>query len=707
MINIKLKRSIFLLMMVCNTAYAQSDFSLITSRIKTQQIEGSNEKSVLKNVVSFLPAIREDGSWADIDYSDRGITKWKPGIHLERIKNLALVYINKGGIYYNSSIVWNAINSGLRFWYAKYPKSDNWWHNEIATPKILGEIMILLQNSKPQFPPGLQDSLVHRMTQGNVFEKTGANKLDIAIHMIYRACITKDKSLMDTAAQQAFQPIVLTTGEGLQYDNSYMQHGAQLQISSYGLVFLSGEYKVANWMQGTSYALRGEKLDLLGSYLVNTFLTSIRGRYIDFNTEGRGISRPDILDKRSLSQNKNEDGLLGVAKKVDPKNEVSIDAAIARISEKQPADYKIVPLHHQFWIGDYTQHLRPAYSFNVRMVSDRSKRTESGNKEDLLGKFLADGATDIQRSGGEYFNIMPIWDWNKIPGTTNRDFNTDQPITVQWGENGSTSFVGGVSDGVYGASAYDMDYDDVKAKKSCFFFDKEVVSLGAGIDSKASENIVTTINQCWLKGKVVASENGNISTIKDEIKSSGFNWVWHDSIGYFFPEKENINITNQIQTGNWKRINASYSKDEIQGAVFKMWIDHGAHATNGNYSYITVPGISADAMKDYHQNELIILSNTDRIQAVEHTGLKMIQAVFYQPGTLTSKDVSITVDKPCILLLNNSNKGMSVSIADPTHKITEVSVNIKSKSKNIEKKLVCHLPDGHQAGSSAHFSVKF
>ena len=84
---------------------------------------------------------------------------------------------------------------------------------------------------------------------------------------------------------------------------------------------------------------------------------------------------------------------------------------------------------------------------------------------------------------------MPIWEWDKIPGVTSRDFKTDQQMTVQWGESGSTEFVGGVSDGKYGATVYDMNYNDVKAKKSYFFFDDEVVCLGAGINSEAAENV--------------------------------------------------------------------------------------------------------------------------------------------------------------------------------------------------------------------------
>src|SRR5690606_26832243 len=140
--------------------------------------------------------------------------------------------------------------------------------------------------------------------------------------------------------------------------------------------------------------------------------------------------------------------------------------------------------------------------------------------------------------------------WDKIPGITCRDFDKERPTIVQWGEMGSTSFAGGVSDGNYGASAYDMDYDSVKAKKAWFFFDKEVVSLGAGINSNSPESLITTINQCWLNGKIVADKAGKTSVVKNDKGSSDFNWIWHDSIGYFFPQKETVSFSSGLQKGS-------------------------------------------------------------------------------------------------------------------------------------------------------------
>ncbi|MEI9955560.1 MAG: polysaccharide lyase family 8 super-sandwich domain-containing protein [Ferruginibacter sp.] len=150
------------------------------------------------------------------------------------------------------------------------------------------------------------------------------------------------------------------------------------------------------------------------------YLKAIRGSYIDFNTEGRGISRMDILDKRITFETRSLHKLLAIAMLLDKDNQSYLQDAEERLSQRKPASYNIQPYHIHFWISDYTLHNRPAYSFNVRTVSTRTFRTETGNDENLLCNFLPDGATNIQRRGDEYNNIQPIWEWNKIPGVTNR-----------------------------------------------------------------------------------------------------------------------------------------------------------------------------------------------------------------------------------------------------------------------------------------------
>ena len=111
-------------------------------------------------------------------------------------------------------------------------------------------------------------------------------------------------------------------------------------------------------------------------------------------------------------------------------------------------------------------------------------------------------------------------------------------------------------------------------------------------------------------------------------------------------------------------------------------------------------------MKSYNIKDVAILSNSDTIQAVEHVGLQMIQAVFYKSGQVFGKDISISANKPCVVLLKKAGNSISVSLADPTHKLSEVVLMINSKITGSEKELICRLPQGHFAGSSAQFRLK-
>ncbi len=632
-------------------AYSQNEFQIIETRIN-QYLKSDFDKNKLTQLIKTdLSSQVENGSWKEIDYASESETSWKPLLHLNRIKYFALGFSSPGNDFYGNQRLLKSTINGLRFWYAQNPKSSNWFQNDIATPTALGEILILLNGGKETLPVGLQDSLVIRMNKGDVKRAIGANKLDIATHMIYSACIAKNEELLAFAVAEAFKPIEFTSKEGLQFDYSYLQHQSQLQIASYGQVFLTGEYKVASWMLGTSYSVSADKLKILDSYLISTYLKTIRGQYIDFNTEGRGISRNDVLDKTSITKGNNS--LLELAKLVNPANEKVLNAAIERITQQKAPSFEILPSHTQFWKGDYTLHVRPKYSFNVRTVSKRTFRTELGNRENLIGKFLPDGSTNIQRSGLEYFNIMPVWEWDKIPGITSRDYKENQLTTIEWGERGAGSFIGGVSDGVYGASVYSLDYNMVTAKKAWFYFDKQVVCLGADINSFATENVVTTINQSWQKGKIFAFADEKLSKVRHKKSFGKASWVWQDSIGYYFSNAGKL-----------------------------------------------------AEMKNNALTEIKILANNNAVQAVKNEDLNMIQAVFYEAGTLTDHGFSVTVDEPCVILLKNiDTKNPIIHLADPTQYLKEILITVNSSLIKGEKKIALSLPKGDFAGSTVNCIV--
>jgi len=661
-------------------ARAQDEFEQIGSRITTYLKTEAD--------TTHHNTMKANGSWSDIDYLSKAETNWSPLLHLNRVKQFALL---------GQTAPKAKINAALRYWLQTNPTSNNWFQNEIASPTAIGEILMLLKSGN-SVPISLRDSLIKCMAKGDVERAVGANKLDIAIHMMYRASIMNDKKVMDSAVHQAFLPITLGNKEGLQPDFSYRQHGPQLQIASYGQVFLTGEYKVASWLIGTSYAIPVEKLKILDQYLIHTYLKTIRGRYIDFNTEGRGIARNDVLAKQNITAQAGKHSLLELAKQVNPKNTAALEAAERRILKTEAPSFEVKPSHAYFYKSDYTLHTRPAYNFNVRTVSKRTVRTETGNRENLMGKFLPDGSTNIQRNGDEYFNIMPVWEWDKIPGITSRDYAVDQRTTLEWGERGVGSFIGGTTDGRYGTTVYDLNYNEVTAKKAWFFFDEEVVCLGTGINSFAREPITTAVNQAWQKGKVMAFTNHKLMEVNQGFKDKEVKWLWHDSIAYYFPQGGLVSLTTEEQKGSWATINANRSKNEVKGKVFKLWFNHGIDPVNQSYAYTVKPGISEHDMLNAKPSSVKILQNTPQMQAVEHEDLKMVQVAFYQAGSLVQPGYTITVNQPCVLLMKAiDTQNPTAYLADPTQKLTDVQISFNASTASLT------FPQGDHQGATVSF----
>jgi len=690
---------VFCLMVGNNPVFSQSNNSqasrTITDRIvKDLTISLPDNKLVAKNIA----AIKPDGSWPDIDYKVRTFTVWLPAEHLVRLQTLIKAYISKGNSYYADEKIFRHISKALQYWYDANPESDNWWWNQISTPQSIGESLVMMRYGDKKIDKELLGKLIERMKQGDPEKWTGSNKTDISQHYFYRALITEDEALLSYSLKEFFSPVVqVYKKEGLQYDNSYMQHGLQLYIGGYGTVFINGVFKVASYVSGTPYGLSADKVALLSKFLKDTYLKTIRGKYADFSVGGRGISRPNVLD---MSAVKNQ---LVVVKAVDPKNATEWDNAIARISGIASSSYKVTNTHNQYFSSDYTLHTRPAYSFNVRMASARTIRCETGNKENLLGRYISNGATNIQLNGGEYYNIMPIWEWDKIPGITSRDYATDKVETLSWGVPGLNDFAGGVSDGVYGASGHVLNFDNLQAKKAWFFFDNEIVCLGTGIKSGKPEHITTSINQCWLKGGTESSladdPIGKGKTITFKEKSSA--WFLHDNVGYYFPQGGDIKLSTNVQKGNWYQINNSYSKNEIAGNVFKLWLDHGSKPKNAEYAYIVLPGInSANEMKRFKADQLEIIANNPAMQAVYHKPLDMLQVVFYEPGFIMVASTKVKVDKPCILMIKNLNGKRIISMADPLYKEKTATLNISNTVSRLTAEFKVDFPQNEYAGST-------
>ena len=218
-----------------------------------------------------------------------------------------------------------------------------------------------------------------------------------------------------------------------------------------------------------------------------------------------------------------------------------------------------------------------------------------------------------------------------------------------------------------------------------------MMCLGAGInqtDGKAS--VYTTMNQCNSAGSVQFSVGGKTAGLKETKTVSNPDWVLHGKIGYF-----NIDPTSTIELA-------------CDTSLFSANINHGVNPKDKTYAYIVRPGTQSagDATKYFKNIPVVVLSNTNAVQAVKHKALNITEILFYQAGTLKIADgKTITVDAPCAVIWKE-NTG-TITLANPNCEsnnpsIIHVSVSDKDKTTNMS----FEMPIGVYSGRSVSKFLK-
>ena len=630
----------------------------------------------------------QDGSFTDVDYASIQRTNWPPLIHIDRISDFVFAYTNPKNKHYQEEALYGKIEKGLEYWHERNPWCHNWWYNQIAEPQKLGVLLIQMRTGVKQLPAELEQKLLQRVREdgGDPAKWTGANRTDIALHWIYRSCLQRNEKDLAYALENVYNPVVYTTGEGFQHDNSNFQHGQQLYIGGYGDEILKGVTQVAMYTHGTRFAIPQDKLALLSKFMRETYYPTIRGKFMLFDVMGRSVSRPNVPDKSGTALFARRMTVL------DPAHADEFKAIIARLEERQPAEYALKPLHTHYFRGDYTLHVRPGYTFDVRMVSNRTVRLEYGNEENLKTYFISDGCTNIVRRGNEYDGIFPTWNWTRIPGVIAPQLKEIPMAASDWQCMGTSTFAGGVSDSLYGVTTYAYldTYKDmnVGGHKAWFFFDDEVVCLGSDIQCATPEEVYTTVNQCIAspEGGLILTKGKEQAVPSKEATYKEVDGVLHDGVGYLFPQGGQIVTGIQRQSGDWNDINKSH-KGRVEKDVFTLCLNHGKQPKGDKYAYIVVPGKQTAAELDTYRKEAAveIVENTADLQAVHHKKLGIWQMVFYRPGTFKHKGLTVRVDRPCALMLKEGKATPVLHVADPGQTMQPIRIEVTLPGKKMQQ----------------------
>ena len=410
----------------------------------------------------------------------------------------------------------------------------------------------------------------------------------------------------------------------------------------------------------------------------------IRGKLLDYSANGRALTRKDAGDGAVVLEAACDElaALL-------PERAAELTALRKHI-DGTGAPYSYLG-NRYFWSSDFMTDEREGFYISVKMVSNRTVGTETSNGENLKACWLPFGLTWIVHRGDEYDNIFPVLDWGRLPGVTSAHMATSNIKRLTQPE----SFVGGVSDGRYGAAAMDFDQLSTRGHKAWFFFDHEMVALGAGITSSRDEPVNTTLNQTLLHGPALVDGNAVAAGGSSEPHAS---WVLHDGVGYVFPKPTAIHVKTRPRTGNWKSINLQYSDDPVTKPVFTLWIDHGVHPQNAAYAYVVLPDTDERRLREWVAYPSVrIVADSSEQQAVVNDGLGVAEVVFHTAGRLTLRNgFDVETDRPCLAMLVRQAGGARIAVSSPGGESAVVHLTFPQTGQ----RLTFELPGGEFAGKS-------
>jgi chondroitin AC lyase len=678
---------------------AQSDIEIIKERVVKELMKPEVDDS---RIAHILETFNNDGTWQEINYDDVSRTGFQHRNHYGNMIALARAYKNSNSEYYKNKKVKSTIELALKNWVDNDYICDNWWHNQIGTTNGLVTLMLLIGDELPKELVDKAQPIIGRANINAPGARPGGDRIRItgieAKNMLFLGNHQKFEQLIKVIEGEikfvewigmkygySFRTVKggfenrTPGGRGIQYDNSFHHRTDGVNNTlSYGLGYARAFVEWAVYTAGTKYAFSDEKSEQLINYFLDGICkTAVFGKYPDAGAKNRSFSRPGTLHAYSA---KTAENLLLIS---DYRKD-----EIQEIADIRNSGIKPTTSHATFyWHSEHFSFQRPGFFTSVRMYSTRTHNMEQPyNSEGLLNHHRGDGTNHISRTGDEYYDIAPVFDYQKIPGATIMQ-KPEMPSAKEIQKLGLTEFVGAVTDGKYAAVAFDFKspHDPLVARKSWFFFDKEYVCLGAGISCKKELPVVTTLNQCLLRDDVTVSVNGKSSTIeKGEKEFENVDWVFQDGIGYVFPEPTRINIKNSEATGSWWLINkqSDSPKDEVKLDVFKLWLDHGERPSDKSYEYIVVPATSTEKLEqNSSKGNITIISNTPEIQVVKHAGLEICQAVFYKAGEVQiTENLKLICDNPGIVMVKtNGGEVTEISVADPNRELGKMHLSISSK----------------------------
>ncbi len=625
-----------------------------------------------------------------------------------RLRDMAIGWATPGQSQYQSAPLLADILAGMDWmdanrYNSKTKEYDNWWDFEIGSPGYVVDIAILLYD---QLTP---DQLNRYMAAVDHFDSdprimivntvsTGANLADKCRIALLRGILIKDSTRVQSAVTY-LSPVFayVTSTDGFYADGSFIQHTKHPYTGSYGLVLLTDIANLLALLAGSPWDVKDPGRANVSKWISDSFTPLLYEGAMMNMVMGRAISRTSSPDhgighstiaamlryipsaapaeaaviqswvKRWLVDDTSRDYSSGLAL-----DQITATRHLLDDSTVAPAE---LPYSSRIYASmDRVVHLRPTWAAGIAMHSTRIYNYESINNENLHGWHTGDGMLYLYNSDLTQFAdiFWPTVDPQRLPGTT-----VIAGSQARQSQTGGSNAVGGAALDSYSSVMMYLQPDggQLKARKSWFLFDDEIVALGADIRSTAAGQAVETVveNRRLSSGSVFSADPGGTWAHLAAPAASA-------SIGYVFPNGPGWTAQQINTSGSWKDINAGYSATVLSAPYETIWFSHGIAPTAGSYSYVLLPGKTKDQTAAYAANPAVtVIQNDANAQAVSHAGLGLRAANFWAAATSNG----IKSDSIASVLMHEGQGLISVAVADPTQTNTgtiHLELNISAVS---------------------------
>lgn len=654
-----------------------------------------------------------------------------------RLRRIALAWATPGtDLHDDGAVVGDVVDALVLLYEAGYhehaEQTGNWYWWQIGSASALIQICTLMWDRIPRehlahylaavdrFCPNADERVSSAATR-----ETGANRADKAAILALRGVVGEDPDkltlardgLSDTAGEGERSLFRLVDeGDGFHRDGSFIQHGHVPSTGSYGLVLLTSVTFALALLKDSVWEVTDPDLTHLYDAVDRSFapftedglfMDCLRGRSIARPTQRDSDTGPElaaaVTDLAEIAPAGYRDRWRALAcgwierspaavpyfdhaslRGIRQAKEILADTSLT--AAPRPASTRVYPGMDRLLVR------REAWSWALSMSSNRVAGYEMVGGENLRGWHIGDGMSylytvdDPLQFGDEFW---PTANPYRLPGITAD--SREREITGHGDDLVVHLPANDVAGGAaladrHAVAAMDLvaDGSTLRAKKAWFVVDEVIFALGAGITAADDRAIWTTVEHRnrHADGDRRMTVDGVAPREDTDQKYAldGKTWAHLPGVaGYVFPAgSTGLHVGRETRRGAWNDIEQGPTTGggdtEVHTRRYAtLWFDHGVSPTDAAYAYALLPTASEDETAAWAADPgLTVLANTTAVQAVAAADGGLLAAHFWQAG----ETGGLVCDGPASVLVQRSDDGIAVAIADPGRTTQTVTVEL-------------------------------